>query len=86
VYRLTKTYELFLIKASKNPCVLGDVEQVSISIVISNAEVFNTTLCQLAPQLAGIHWHAVGTKHSVLTRMEHRELKNTVDRVQTLSS
>jgi len=50
-----------------NICIPGGVMQKSIGVV-GNLEAFNT---YFAPQLAGMHGHAQGTKQMFLTAAEH---------------
>jgi len=45
-----------------NTSISGYVMRNSAGIILGNSEAFRTSLCIFAPQLASMHWHAVGTK------------------------
>jgi len=43
----------------------------SVGIAIRSMQALHTGLCVFAPQLASMHWHAIGTKWSVFSAGEH---------------
>jgi len=45
-----------------NTCISGYVTQYSAGIFIRSTQAQHAGLCIFAPQLARIHWHAIGTK------------------------
>jgi len=45
-----------------NTYISGYVMQNSVGIVVCSMQALHTSLRTFAPQLASIHWHAIGTK------------------------
>ena len=45
-----------------NTYISGYVMHNSVGVIVCSTQALHTSMCVFAPQLASIHWHAIGTK------------------------
>ena len=55
-----------------NTYISGYAMHKSVGIIVCSAQALHTCLCVFAPQLASIHWHAIGTKLFLLQESTDR--------------